>query len=85
MGGYGRQVNVAVRSKNVQQKPHKFGNYLAYMLKNLPVYTLAAKICPVGVEATLTACIAATNDLSGALAQFLGGWITHMYVWYHRR
>ena len=51
--------------------------YLAWQLKNLPVYTLAAKVCPPGVEATLTACIAGMNDLSGSLAQFFGAAATH--------
>ena len=50
--------------------------YCAWQLKNLPVYTLAAKLCPPGVEATLTAIIAGLNDLSGALAQFSGAWVT---------
>ena len=50
--------------------------YLAWQLKNLPVYTLAAKVCPPGVEATLTACIAGMNDLSGSLAQFFGAALT---------
>ncbi len=50
--------------------------YCAWQLKNLPVYTLAAKLCPPGVEATLTAGIAGLNDLSGALAQFFGAWLT---------
>ena len=50
--------------------------FLAWQLKNLPVYTLAAKVCPPGVEATLTACIAGANDLSGALASYLGAALT---------
>jgi hypothetical protein len=53
--------------------------YLAWQLKNLPVYTLAAKVCPPGVEATLTACIAGMNDLSGSLAQFFGAALTNWY------
>lgn len=52
--------------------------YCAWQLKNLPVYTLAAKLCPPGVEATLTAGIAGLNDLSGALAQFFGAWLTRV-------
>jgi hypothetical protein len=52
--------------------------YLAWQLKNLPVYTLAAKVCPPGVEATLMACIAGCNDLSGSLAQFFGAGLTHL-------
>ena len=75
--------------------------FLAWQLKNLPVYTLAAKVCPpgtriqnrhparsgnlmqnnyarllTGVEASLTACIAGMNDLSGAVAQYFGAWLT---------
>ena len=53
--------------------------YCAWQLKNLPVYTLAAKLCPPGVEATLTAGIAGLNDLSGALAQFFGAWLTKSF------
>jgi hypothetical protein len=53
--------------------------YLAWQLKNLPVYTLAAKVCPHGVEATLTACIAGMNDLSGSLAQYFGAGLTHLF------
>ena len=50
--------------------------FLAWQLKNLPVYTLAAKVCPPGVEASLTACIAGMNDLSGSVAQYLGAALT---------
>ena len=52
--------------------------FLAWQLKNLPVYTLAAKVCPPGVEASLTACIAGMNDLSGSVAQYFGAWLTTM-------
>ena len=29
-----------------------------------------------GVEASLTACIAGMNDLSGSVAQYFGAWLT---------
>jgi hypothetical protein len=41
--------------------------WLAWQLKVLPIYTLAARICPRGVEATLMAIISATNDVGGTV------------------
>ena len=53
--------------------------YMAWQLKMLPVYTLAAKVCPPGIEATLTALIAAVSDLSASVSQFWGSWLTSYF------
>jgi MFS family permease len=50
--------------------------WFAWQLKVLPVYTLAARICPSGVEATLMALISATNDVGGTVARYLGAFLT---------
>ena len=44
----------------------------------MPILVLAAKICPVGVEAMLYATIMSANNLSGSVGRLLGGLLTQL-------
>jgi len=44
----------------------------------MPILVLAAKMCPVGVEAMLYATIMSANNLSGNIGRLLGGGLTGM-------
>ena len=54
----------------------QFMYWLGYQCKMLPIYSLATRICPPGVEATMIAVVLSLKDLGYTFATYYGAFLT---------
>ena len=54
----------------------QFMYWLGYQCKMLPIYSLATRICPPGVEATMIAVVLSLKDLGYTFATYYGALLT---------
>jgi hypothetical protein len=54
----------------------QFMYWLGYQCKMLPIYSLATRICPPGVEATMIAVVLSLKDLGYTIATYYGALLT---------
>eukprot|EP01050_Picozoa_sp_SAG11_P008437 SAG11_NODE_744_length_7406_cov_2.773231_1_plen_961_part_00 len=54
----------------------QFGYWFCYQCKMLPMYALATRICPPGLEATMIAVVLSLKDLGYSFASYYGAFLT---------